>query len=143
MDVKLYAEIEPFVHKYLSGKISLCHLAEYPQDLQMTFPRTRRHDVNLQSPVVFCVLFLLTHQADVPQNKQTSSIAPICPSASLSMATLEESIDIDRTTLTVHIHNFENTLQHEHIYDPPNAHEHKVDPVLHYILHSGSKKKMQ
>lgn len=52
-----------------------------------------------------------------PTEQTTRSIAPICPCTSLSTSPVatwlhwRKSIDKDRITLTVHIHNFENTLQ--------------------------------
>lgn len=41
MDIELYVDTQPFNPKHLSRNTSLCHLAEYPQDLQMTFSHTR------------------------------------------------------------------------------------------------------
>lgn len=126
-----------FIHKHLSRKT-------FPLSPRSTFKchfLTSEEDIAASQHLV-----LVTRQAHVPQNKQQHCIDPSThtrPSEErLMLAILEKSIDKDRTTLTVHIHNFENTLQQwTHIYDPPNAHEHKLDPVIHYILHSGSKKK--
>lgn len=117
MDVKLYVDIKPFIHKHLSRKLCwkvLCHFTGYPQYVHFFSQIRRRLYSSLLSPDVHVFLFLLTYQAHVPRNKQHAALHQSVHkdlSKCCNVLYWRESIDKDRTTLTVHIHNSENTLQ--------------------------------
>lgn len=105
------------------------------------------HEKTLQKPTVSqrsCTFFLVTHQAHVPQNKQHAalhrSVHTHFPQNATRLHWREASIKTEPHWLCIYI-LLKIHCSIEHIYDPPNAHEHKVDPVIHYILHSGSKKR--
>lgn len=116
MDVKLYVDTEPIIHKHLSRK-TLPSVTS--QNSHRTFKRhslTPREDVTETHCLSAFLYFLPRNASSTRPTKQTTrSIAPICPHtlpSECDTATLERSVDKDRTTLTVHIHTFENTLQH-------------------------------
>lgn len=117
MDIKLYVDTEPFNPKHLSRNTSLCHLAEYPQDLQMTFSHTRRRRYRrLPSSTVIVLssserIKHTSHKTNTTQHCTDPSTHIPHRVSCCNVAILEKSTDKDRATLTVHIHHFENTLQ--------------------------------
>lgn len=136
---KLYA-VKPFIHKHLSRKpclSSLSHITEYPQCISS-------NQKTSQKPAVSQHLRSLPHNisSTCPTKQTIRSIASVCPHR--NVAVLEESIDKDRTTLTVHIHNSEYTLQQWTHIRPTKCHinMNSIQFPLN-ILHSGSKKKMR
>ena len=98
-----------------------------------------------------CVLFLLTHRAHIPQkktkNKQHAALHPSVPQhaspqnvSCREVAIPEESVDKDRTTLTVHIQNFEKHIAAMNTYTSHQMHIKSIQLSVTYYIQAPRKR---